>query len=325
MRTALLVFSLALAAGCGSGEHRERPDAGPAKRRTHLPADGGLFIDPDRDTRDLGRDILRDVGRLDAHAGLAADHVVIGGAYTYGFAFEDDEVPEGHEALAIPVTITAPPRDLALGRLALVDERGRPVAAEPIVEWLDPTGTTIVAPPAQPPRDEMHLLLVYFVPRSLRAGALRYAEGTLGPVRRGARGPVRPRSRCEVLGAFGYAPIPREVLVELVVHDAFARWTPLSTTVSGRDTDAPPTRCRGFRRLDAQGALLETTASAPSDVAFLHKARFLAVYDLPEGETPGTLRWDGTDCEATDLPERAALPDRLGPELGPPRFVDTAE
>lgn len=317
---------LAVGSACGSSEREPRPaDAGPAKRRTKLPADGGLFIDPDREVRDLGRDILRDVGRLDTRAGLPADRVTIGEAYRYGFAFAEGEVPRGHEALAVPVIVRAPPRDLSLARFTLVDERGRPVAAEPIVEWLDPAGTTIVPPPTEPPADERHLLLVYFVPRSLRAGALRYGESTLGPVRRGARGPVRPRSTCRLVGAFGYAPIPREVLLELEVANAFSGWTPLSTAVTGSVGDAAPTRCRGYRRLDARGALEDLGADPPEGVAFVPKARFLAVYDLPEGEAPGALRWEGTDCEATNVPERAPLPDRLGPERGPPRLVESAE
>jgi hypothetical protein len=312
-----------LVAGCGSSERAPRADAGPEKRRTKLPSDGGLFIDPDMEVRDLGRDILRDVGRLDAHEGLTADRVTIGEAYRYGFAFAEGEVPEGHEPLALPVTIRSAPADLAHGRFTLVDERGRRVAAEPIVEWLDAAGTTIVAPPASPPREEQRVLLVYFVPRALRAGALQYGGATLGPVRRTRTpGPVRPRSTCAILGAFGYVPIPRQLLLEIEVGHAFATWTPLGTAVTSAEGDGPPTRARGHRRLDERGALEPLGTTPPEDVAFLPKARFLAVYDLPEGEAPGALRWEGTDCDATPVPEREPLPARLGPERGPPRLEE---
>lgn len=311
-----------LLVGCGSsGPTHERPDAGPAKRRTKLPADGGLFIDPDREVRDLGRDILRDVGRLDRHARLAADRVTIGPAYRYGFAFAQGEVPEGHEALAVPVSVSGAPADLAHERFTLLDDRGRRVAAEPIVEWLDSEGTAIVPAPLGPPPADRRVLLVYFVPRGLRAGALSYEGATLGTVRRGARGPVRPRSSCRLLGAFGYAPIPRQALAELEVSGAFAAWTPMRTAMTTSDADQPAVRCAGYRRLDARGQLVEPGGATEDSPAFLPRARFLASYDLPEGETPGTLRWEGTDCEAVPVPERVPLPERLGPELGPPRFL----
>jgi len=319
-RAAPLLGLVLLLLACGSTERAHAParDAGPPPRPTKLPADGGLFVEPDRPVEDLGRDILRDMGRLDAHGSLRADQVTIGAAYRYRFAFTQDEVPEGHEALAIPVAVRNPPADLSLARFGLVDARGRPVAEDPIVEWLDPTGGTIVPPPALPPTDEQHLLLVYFVPDGLSGGALRYGAATIGPVRRGARGPVRPRSSCTLTGAFGYAPIPRELLLEIEVADAFVTWDPGGTSVT--TGDATPTRCKGFRRLDARGHLIEWGAQAPATPAFVPRARFLAVYDLPEGEVPGSLRWEGTDCDSTPVPERGPLPERLGPERGPPRL-----
>lgn len=333
-RTAPIRLSLALLVGlvvgltaCGSSEddRPERRDAGrPEKRATKLPADGGLFVDPDRPVADLGREILRDVSRLETHGRLAAEQVTIGAAYAYRFAFAPGELPPEHEALAIPVTVRSPPADQAYERFTLVDERGRAVASEPIVEWLDASGGAVVPPPTLPATDEQRVLLVYFVPKSLRSGALRYGDATLGPVRRGGHGPVRPRSSCRVVGTFSYAPIQREVLLELEVGHAFATWTPMGTSVTSGTDDGVPTVCRGFRRLDARGQLLEVGAPPPAGMAFLPNAKFLAVYDLPEGAEPGTLRWEGTDCEASPIPARQPLPERLGPERGPPR-LETAE
>jgi hypothetical protein len=216
----------------------------------------------------------------------------------------------------VPVTIRQPPADLSFGGLTLVDVRARRVAAEPIVEWLDRDATRIVPAPAGV-TDPARVLLVYFVPRGFDAGGLEYAGASLGPVRRGGTGPARPRSSCKVLGAFRYAPIPQRVLLELEVERALAAWTPFATTM--RSSAELPTRCSGYRRLDPRsGTLWPLGTHPPDDATFVPRARFLALYDLPDDATPAALRWDGTDCEESALPARDPLPERLGPDRGPP-------
>jgi hypothetical protein len=163
------------------------------------------------------------------------------------------------------------------------------------------------------------VLLVYIVPRALAAGRLRYGATVLGDVRVTRQaGPTRPRSTCELQGAFGYAPIPRKLLLELRVRRALGGWTPLGTRVVGRLEGAESvTACAGFRRLDAHGRVLAIDAPPP-EAPHPAEMRFLAVYDLPDGTRPERLEWEGTDCDASTVADRAPLPARLGPERGPP-------
>lgn len=308
------IAALLLFASCSSSE--PRADAGTA-RRSKLAADGGLFVDPDRREEELAREILRDMDRLAPAVRLGAGQVTIGAAYHYRFAFERDELAAGDRAIAVPVTLERGAPEADTSDFVLATDRGARVASEPIVEWLDETSTTIVERPSDVgSATDRRMLLVYFAPRSFEGGSLLHGGRRLGDVRLGTPGPVRPRSRCELLGAFAYAPIERKLFVELRVERALGTWTPLATAVDAGPEPATSVPCAGYRRLGARGELQASGTPAPHEG--YPTVRFLAEYDLPAGSTPGLLAWEGTDCEATAVPERAPLPRRLGPDRGPP-------